>query len=613
MASGRRIEIAVAGTLIFLLLAAWWEVKAIRTPPMPPVEEQRALLGHARARAVEGQTGIARPNVANRGDVRGVLVTVYYPGLPLPPSATWSDVKDGDVLSAVDAAARDLFAKQRRGNAESARVRIDLAGKPKRVHVSSAWLLARVLDPGIDGLLLRNEAGRPYALSPSHRVETGMPPHKALEALRRVANTNAWPHRFRAASFVEGPGPERAPQAIVRGNVLPPYPASAQDLRDASTRAGSYLGRMVDANGKFVYLYDAVRNSAVNDYNLLRHAGTLWSMFQIVRMNGDPAVRASAERGLDHMVRLYAWRDPRHPDAVFLREGRDGDRSGDVKLGACGLGILAYVEAERAGVKLSEEHRSVMIGLGHGILAMQKPDGELRSYHTPPGGKENTRRSVYYPGEAILALTELHVILGDQKWLDAARRAADFQVERRWNRLGVEMPVPPDAWLAQALEKLWVLTKDAKYERYAYRIADELLRTTVPPDSRAPMDLWGGMFEWNKTSRATPTASRNEAVVAVARLARAAGEKGREERYLEYARASAWFGISQQYRAENSHFLRAPAIAAGGIREGMTDNRVRIDGVQHAVSGVLGLADLLEPRPAETPKPAVTATNGEGT
>lgn len=600
-----RYELAATGALLLLVLAAWWEVKAIPTPPMPPVEDQRKLLAHVRARAIEGQTGIARPDVASRPDIRGVLVTVYHPGAPQPPSLGWAEVEEGDLVKAVDLAASGILARQRSPRVPTARVRVDLAGKGKRVHVSSARLLDWVLDPGIDGLILLNDAGKPFVLPPSHRVETGMPAHRALAELRKAANTDAWPKRFRAASFVEGPGDDRAPLPIVRGNVLPPYPATAQDLRDASTLAGTYLARMVDANGRFLYLYDAARNASINDYNLLRHAGTLWSMFQIVAMNGDASVRASAERGLDYMVRDFAWRDPRHPDAVFLREGHGGSRTGDVKLGACGLGILAFVEAERAGVELSAERRAVMLGLGHGILAMQKPDGELRSYHTPPGGKENTRRSVYYPGEAILALTELRVLDGDERWLEAATRAADFQVERRWNKFGVEMPVPPDAWLAQALEKLWLLTKDEKYERYAYRIADELLRTTVPPDSRAPADLWGGMFGWQKISRSTPTSSRNEAVVAVARLARAAGEKRREERYLRYARASGWFGIAQQFRAENSHFLRAPAIASGGIRETMVDNRVRIDGVQHAVSGFLGLADLMEPR--------VTATNGEGT
>lgn len=612
MLRARRLETAITGVLLLVLLASWWEVKAIPTPPLPPVEEQRAFLAYARARAVEGQTGMARPAVADRADVRGVMVTVYWPGLPVPPAFAWSDVEDGNVVVALDRATSEIFASGRRGPPEAARVRVDLAGKTKRVHGSSARLLARVLDPGIDGLLVKNDAGKVYALPPSHRVETGMPPHKAAERLRQVANTDAGLRRYRAASFIEGPSGDPLP--IVRGNVLPPYPATAKDLRDASTLAGSYLARMVDSRGRFVYLYDALRNTSNNDYNLLRHGGTLWSMFQTARMNGDAAVRTSAQRGLDYMVREFAWTDPRHPDAVFLREGHNGSRTGDIKLGACGLGILAFVEAERAGVTLTDEQKKVVAGMGNGILVMQKENGELRSYHTPPGGRENTRRSVYYPGEAILALTELHVRDGDEKWLDAARRAADFQVDRRWNKLGVEMPVPPDAWLAQALEKLWLLTKDERYERYAYRIADELVRTTVPPDSRAPQDLWGAMFEWNKYSRGTPTSSRNEAVVAVARLARAAGEKKREERYLRYARASAWFGIAQQFRAENSHFLRAPAIASGGIRESMMDNRVRIDGVQHAVSGFLGLADLLEPPASgDVTTPAVTGTSGEGT
>ena len=590
-------------------LAFLWEIRAIPVPAMPSLGDQRELLDLARTEALDANAAPGLPEVSTDPDIRGVLVTLYFPGTQASPITSWKDVEAGNVAFAVARAAEDAgrgWRQQRGPPPNRVVVRIDLTGVEARIHTVRPWVLDAALDPGVDGLLIRRD-GKTFVISPSARVEYGLSGVRAIDAVKRMAGGSlSGLRRFRSASFLAHPGGE--PLTVVRGNVLPPYPASAADLRLASSRGADYLARMLDSNGRFVYLYEAREGRSLGDYNLLRHAGTLWAMFQVYGMDGDPVVRAAGERGLAYLHREYVWKDPRHPDAIFLREPRGAKKlAGDIKLGACGLGILAFVEAERAGIPLSEADKTLLIGLGNGILAMQKPDGELRSYHAAPGEEASPRRSVYYPGEAILALTELHVRDGDAKWLDAAKRAADFQVLRRWQKAGIEVFVPPDAWLGQALEKLWLLTKEKRYERYAYKIADELLRTTFPPDANVPLDLRGATFGYDKVVRVTPTSSRNEAVIAIARLARAAGEEKRAQRYLEAARAAAWFGIAQQYRPESSHFLRSPESAMGGIRESILENHVRIDGVQHAVSGFLGLADMLDP-----PEPKVVGTSGEG-
>ena len=608
--------IAPLAAIVLWLAFVLWQAGPLRTPPLPSLDDQRALL--ALARTVVGTPGVAPalPPVSERGDVRAAIVTLYFPGAPEAPIDEWADVEDGDVAAAVAKAAGAVggeWEKRSRTGAGKEKVRVDLTGRERRLFAiakrpggrfGTFWRIVPthdlVLDPGIDGLVAR-DGERVWFSGPSARVERSQSAAQATTALAKVAGDRPM-RRFRAASFVEGPAAD--PLTIVRGNVLPPYPANATALRQASARGGRYLAGKVEANGRFVYLFDAQEARAEGDYNLLRHAGTLWAMFQVHRATGEPGVRDAAVRGLANLSREYPWRDPRHKDAIFLREGPEGrSKTGDVKLGACGLGILAYVEAERAGVVLSAEDQALVIGLGQGILAMQKPNGELISYFTIEGRTPNPRRSVYYPGEAILALVELYIRDGNVIWLDAAKRAADFQIGPRWKYAGVEVFTPPDAWLTQGLVKLWEQTKEDRYRDYAYKLGDELLRTTFPPGGNVPPDLRGATFT-GKEVRVTPTSGRNEAVVAAARLARAAGDREREKRYLEGAQAAAWFGISQQFRPESVHFVHSPEEALGGIRESIVDNSVRIDGVQHAVSGFLGLADLLEPRPA------VTGTNG---
>lgn len=621
-ASGALPVALLLGVLLFWM----WQTGALRTPALPPLEEQRILLSLARTAVEQPAVAPHLPDLPPRRDARAVMVSVYFPGTPYSPVRAWQDVEGGDIGAAVAkagaSAGRTWEARQRLG-AGTERVRVDLTGPERRIlaiarrprgrlHFVSRVVptVENVMDPGVDGLVIRDGA-RHWFMNPSEPVERSLSAMQAVTLVEKASEDRGGVRRFRAASFIEGPG-ESAPLTIVRGNVLPPYPATAAALREASARGGTYLARAIDSEGRFNYLYEAKEGRAEGGFNLLRHAGTLWAMFQVHRENGDPVVRAAAERGLAHLGREFAWRDPRVPDAIFLREGLVGrPKTGDVKLGACGLGILAYVEAEKAGVALSEEDRALLVGLGRGILAMQKPDGELASYWAPPDRRANPRRSVYYPGEAILGLAELYKRDGDPVWLDAARRAADFQIQRRWKRAGIEVNIPPDAWLTQALEQLWLVTKEERYKSYAYQLGDELLTTTFPPGGNVPPDLRGATFSGTRVTRVTPTSSRNEAVVAAARLARAAGDEDRERRYLEAARAAAWFGVAQQFRPENVHFVRAPDAAIGGIREAVNDNSVRIDGVQHAVSGFLGLAEMLEERGGTEPKAAVVGTSGD--
>jgi len=604
--------VIIVGWIVFLL----WQAGPLRTPPMPPLADQRSLLALARTVVASPGTALALPGVTERRDVRAAIVTAYFPGTPLASLTAWADVESGDIAAAVGRASGEVgreWEKRSRTGAGKETLRVDLTGPERRIRAIAKrptgrlWLLWMtvpthdiVLDPGIDGLVAR-EGERVWFAGPSTRVERSWSAQQATASFAKAAGNRPM-RRFRAASFIEGKGGD--PLTIVRGNVLPPYPATAAALRQASALGGHYLANKVEANGRFVYLFDAQEGRPEGDYNLLRHAGTLWAMFQVHGATGEPGVREAALRGLENLSREYPWRDPRFPEAIFLREGPEGrPKLGDVKLGACGLGILAYVEAERAGVVLSESDRALVTGLGHGILAMQKPDGELISYLTVAGRPPNPRRSVYYPGEAILALVELYNRDGNRIWLDGAMRAADFQIGPRWKYAGIEVFTPPDAWLTQALEKLWIATKEDRYRDYTYKLGDELLRTTFPPHANVPPDFRGATFT-GKVVRATPTASRNEAVVAAARLAFAAGDTERGKRYLEGAQAAAWFGIAQQFRAENVHFVHSPEKALGGIRESITDNSVRIDGVQHAVSGFLGLADMMDPRPK------VTGTNG---
>lgn len=578
-------------------------------PPWPPAADQAALLALARA-AVTGSDAPAGSPVRVAG-VEAVIVTMHR---GTHPSSGWADLRG----RAVEDAIREAVSRRSPAWDPASTpfvIRIDLVGPPRRIFGTDPTDLDALLDPGIDGLLAEGKPGAsgPVWIAPAERVLTGEKMKALLTRLSRSAGAlddkgAADPRklrglaRFRAASFVERePGGAAVP--VVRGNVLPPYPPTAADLREAAVAGGRYLAAKNDENGRFVYELDASDGRHKGGYNLLRHCGTAMSLFQAYGISREDALAAAGRRALGYVVANHLLLDPAHPDALFLREA-NSQGAGELKLGALGLGVLAHLAAVEAGLTLTHEEAARTRALGNGILAMQMPSGELRSYHRTAKDPGSDRRSIYYPGEATLALVRLHRWdPKDPRWLEAAKRSADFQIGARWTWGGLEVHVPPDAWGAQALEELYAETKEERYRAYAFKIGDELLSTTFPRGANVPPDLAGAAFTYERAARVTPTSSRNEAVVAVARLARDTRDETRARKYRQAAIDAAWFSIAQQYREANLWTAGDANGARGGIRESVIDPSIRIDGVQHALTAFLGLADMLEPLPAEEPEP----------
>src|SRR5207237_10732550 len=130
---------------------------------------------------------------------------------------------------------------------------------------------------------------------------------------------------------------------------------------------------------------------------------------------------------------------------------------------------------------------------------------------------------------------------------------------------------------------------DRRDAGYARRIGDELGRTSQP-EGGVP-DFAGASFTWERTARATSTASRGEGIVAVARLAEKLGDP-RAKKFRRAARAAAEFVLAQQFSERNDFFLQNPEQARGGVRESIDDDTIRIDSVQHAIAPWCGLSQL---------------------
>ncbi|HEU4539093.1 MAG TPA: hypothetical protein VFS00_33460, partial [Polyangiaceae bacterium] len=470
-----------------------------------------------------------------------------------------------------------------------ARVKIDLAGPPSRLWTRAGWYLDWLVDPGLDGLVARRGDKEAWSL-PSWAVERGEGAARSLDGLDGELGGRAdAAARFRSFSFVEGVEGEPGPLPLHRGNVLrgPPDP---EMLRQSLLEAGAFLARSVGADGRYCYTYDAAADACDAEYNLLRHAGTTYSLFQLYRELHEPAFLTAAERAtgwLRQQVRPVSD----DPSRAFLLEG---DKA---KLGAVGLTLLALVEREHALHDGAD--RPLLARLADFVRSQQRDDGYFASYFDwGPGANVPGDNSIYYPGEALLGLVRLYGIDPQARYLESAVRGAEFLVKRRWRWGGVELYVPPDAWLTQALAELDAVAPAEWVRDYTYAIIQTTELTMLRQDEGAPVDFAGGPAAGPVLPNVTPAGSRNEGLTAAYRMAVRTGDKARAESIKALSLASARFQVGQQFRPANSYFLPNPERARGGFRSTPHRLDIRIDYVQHNATGLLGLLAILrEARP----------------
>jgi hypothetical protein len=298
------------------------------------------------------------------------------------------------------------------------------------------------------------------------------------------------------------------------------------------------------------------------------------SLVELYNSTRDARYLESARRAVSFLKTRFRPSDRR---ALYVL-----DYDGKAKLGGNGLALLALVnlrDAEGQTGELDVERR-----LANQILAMQRRDGSFQSYHRVRGDEPEGSVSLYYPGEAILGLVKLHGATGDKRLLAAARLGADYLVTAQ-QKAG---PLPPDAWLMQALEALYRLGRDPRYSQHLFALAEAMMSEQYAEGS--PAGFAGGFRP--RLPRATPAASRAEGLLAAYRVAVSTNDP-RASRIAASLKASARFQLSQQFNSTNGFFLANPERAAGGFRASMTSMRIRIDFVQHNISSLLGIGHAL--------------------
>ncbi|MGQ0825764.1 MAG: hypothetical protein ACT4OX_12205 [Actinomycetota bacterium] len=348
-------------------------------------------------------------------------------------------------------------------------------------------------------------------------------------------------------------------------------PVTATTAGASAHAAAQWLRHNQRADGSYVYVVDDT-GADVGGYSIVRHAGVTLSLYQAARVLDEPAFATAADRAVEWMLDRLARRN----DWIALQDG------GVAALGGSALMLAAL--AERRLLTNSPVHDAAMRGLGDFLVSMQRDNGDFYVYYYLNRGEPDFDAiSQYFAGEALWALARLHNALPDAAYRETAERAAHFIAVERDDTDFVPVPPLNDHWAAYGFSEMaqWPLGDDeARYARALFGRFHLLIRWEA-------MKQAGAVYEWahGPKRRAAALGTWVEGQAALARLART------DERLDDVASdALANARCGADVLADRQRGADDPAVAGAWF----TDGESRMDDQQHAISGLLALAELLD-------------------
>ncbi len=352
--------------------------------------------------------------------------------------------------------------------------------------------------------------------------------------------------------------------------------------RERALVGANYLARSVRADGSFVYQYESGLNRESADYNFVRHAGTLWSMLDLLADENEPSLANLLRSAIDRAARFLCGTIEPYGKGLVVNE------FGTAKLGGNGLALVALAEYYRLAP--SPELLEQMRGLARWIVASQNDEGEYASHKIDlETGVVSRFVSDYYPGEAILGLMRLYAIDPDEAWMGSAVAASRWLIHVRDK--GKELAeLEHDHWLLYGLNEVYRVEQDNDFLVHT-RLLVEAIVTTQLGSARGPAAVhpdWRG--GWYEPPRTTPVACRVEGLMAAVKLLGDFGEPEETKPLLTAVENALKFMLQNQLWKEKLMFLPDPERARGGFHSDFKNWHVRIDFVQHSISALIAYA-----------------------
>ncbi|EQC1984232.1 poly(glycerol-phosphate) alpha-glucosyltransferase [Listeria innocua] len=331
--------------------------------------------------------------------------------------------------------------------------------------------------------------------------------------------------------------------------------------------AGEYLAHQVNTTGEFNYGWFACFDKKIKHYNSLRHASTTYSMLEAYELTGNKAILEAATKALTYLEKHFIYEKD---DMAFLIE----PELREVKLGGSASTLLALTKYMH--ITSTKTYLPLCRKIANAILSLQDENGKFTHVLEYPSLEvKDIFRIIYYDGEAVFGLLRLYEIDRDSKWLDAAAKSFNhFIQDKYWQN--------HDHWLSYCANEITKYIKDEAYYEFGLQNAFDNLPFIYERETTFPTFL--------------------ELTVATKEMTLRMEAEGQQALLTSYSLENlektitkrALYQLNGYFYPELAMYYKNPARIEGSFFIRHQSFRVRIDDVEHNISGYVRYYQLLK-------------------
>lgn len=348
-----------------------------------------------------------------------------------------------------------------------------------------------------------------------------------------------------------------------------------RNVQQLNELAETWLFENLKDNGLFVYSLDPRTAEAPHTNNTIRQL--MASRILAEKSNNNPKLRPLHQKNLDFIFK-YWYRT-------------DGDIGYIYYTNKSKLGANAMLLRTLIASPFFDTYTERAAELAHGILALQHEDGSFDAWYVAPTyAYDEERLLTFYSGEALLALVEYFEKTGDEHYLEAAKRSADFYLDAYVTHIEENYYPAYVPWHTIALEKLYTITGDPRYPEAVFVMNDKLLELQDTTMFR------GRFFNPNTPQYGNPhTASDavyTEGLAYAYELADLTHDVTHKKRYREAIELSLYNLGTLQYTDPSPLLVSEPQEYIGALRTRADSTWIRVDTTQHALDAFTKLLEI---------------------
>ena len=347
-----------------------------------------------------------------------------------------------------------------------------------------------------------------------------------------------------------------------------------------------YLYRNIMSNGRFQYRNNVNPEISYDNkiYNSLRHAGTLYSMYQYEKYELEDRYKEERMISSEYFIKNYIKKLDKNKYIVISNPQEEQIKITIAKSGAAGIALCALCNLYKEKMISLEK----LQGLGEFLLFMQSEDGNVYAYYDCDKKEINkTAEALYYPAQAATGLLYLYEIDPQEKWLNSAKKAISYIIKTRKNQ---NMNIPFDHWSVLAIEKLVknnLVPEEEIGEMRSY--AEQMAIPVLSNQITNPKNSYFGAFQDNIRPCSIGTVMEGLASIY-------SFSNNEQLKKIIFKSLSIGCMFLSKVQVKTGPHAGGLPNSANWVKPGVTQNAsvIRIDNIQHVILSWLKLQNIIK-------------------